>query len=79
MRLTIDYPEELVEGLDARELENLAREALIVRLYTLGKLSSGRAADALGLSRREFLELLDRTGTGWIDEEIDLDAEASHG
>ena len=36
------------------------REALVVRLYDLGKLSSGQAARLLGLSRWEFLDLLGR-------------------
>ncbi len=79
MRLTIEYPEDLLDTMDAQELEALAQEALLVKLYALGKLSSGRAAEMLGISRRAFLELLDRNGISVFDEEMDLEAEAARG
>jgi predicted HTH domain antitoxin len=34
----------------------------VVRLYADGKLSAGRGAEILGISLREFLELLERKG-----------------
>lgn len=79
MRLTIEYPEELLGSMNEQELTSLAREALLVRLYALGKISSGRAAEILGVSRREFLEVLDRNGVSSFDEETAIAAEAAHG
>jgi predicted HTH domain antitoxin len=58
----IDIPEKvlLAEKADevtfARELRVLAA----VKLYELGRLSSGRAADLAGMSRVEFLLALER-------------------
>ena len=57
-----------------RALENVDRSTLfkefiedglqerVVRLYEKGKISSGRGAEILGISLREFLELLERKG-----------------
>jgi predicted HTH domain antitoxin len=33
------------------------REATILELYRIGQITSGRAADDLGMSRGEFLDL----------------------
>jgi predicted HTH domain antitoxin len=79
--LCIDYPEELLTQSDESKeaLERLAREALLVRLYDLGKISSGQAARLLGLTRGAFLDLLGRYNVSIFDETMDLTAEARHG
>jgi predicted HTH domain antitoxin len=61
------------------ELSALALEALLVRLYERGFLSSGKAAELLHISRREFLDLLGEYGISAFDEDVDLVAEAQHG
>jgi len=73
-----DYPEELLDPTDQTpaSLERLAREALLVRLYDLGKISSGKAAELLGLTRREFLEILGSYGVSEFDDSQDVLAEA---
>ena len=78
--LQIEYPEELLDQADQTKeaLEDLAREALLVRLYDLGKISSGRAAELLSISRREFLDLLGRYNISCFDETMDVVAEAGH-
>ncbi|NPA13024.1 MAG: UPF0175 family protein [Aquificae bacterium] len=52
MKIVMEIPEDL--GLD----ENEVKIATIVKLYELGKTSSGRASKLLGISRIEFLDLL---------------------
>lgn len=75
-KVEIDYPDEALEGgLDEAQITALAREALYVRLYERGLLSSGRAAELLGITRWEFLDLLDRYGVSSFDENIDFDEE----
>ncbi|WP_129626115.1 UPF0175 family protein [Candidatus Oscillochloris fontis] len=76
--LQIEYPEELLEATaqSRQELEGLAREALFIRLYDLGKLSSGKASELLGISRREFLDLLGIYGVSAFDDTQDVVAEA---
>lgn len=61
-QITIQVPEKvlLAEKVDATEF---AREVLIlaaVKLYEIGRLSSGRAAELAGMSRVEFLLNLER-------------------
>ena len=77
--LRIEYPEELLAAMDEPALRALASEALMVELYDLGKLSSGLAAQTLGLSRRQFLDVLSRYGASPFDDAVDLAAEAGRG
>jgi predicted HTH domain antitoxin len=53
------FPNELAFALKMKEGE-VAREVLwlaMIKLYELGKLSSGTAAKMIGMTRTEFLEL----------------------
>jgi predicted HTH domain antitoxin len=72
----IEYPEDVLRDIDESQLRDLAREALFVKLYERGLLSSGRAAQALGMSRWEFLDLLGHSGISIFDDEADLAEEA---
>lgn len=61
-QITIEIPDKvlLAEKTDA---ESFAREILVlaaVKLYEIGRLSSGRAAELAGMSRVEFLLSLNR-------------------
>jgi predicted HTH domain antitoxin len=71
MRIQLDLPE-AVAGKDVAELSALARESLIVRLYALGELTSGEGAEMLGISRREFLDLLGQYNVSIFDDTADL-------
>ena len=59
--------------------EKFAKEAtkvLAVKLYEMGKLSSGRAAELAGVSRVSFLQSLGKYGTPIFDltkEELERD------
>jgi len=79
--LQIEYPAELLDqlGQTKETMEALAHEALLVRLYDLAMISSGKAAELLGISRREFLDVLGRYGVSEFDDAIDLEAEARRG
>lgn len=78
--LQIEYPADLLEqlGQTKETMEALAREALVVRLYDQGQLSSGRAAQILGVSRRAFLDLLGQYKVSYFDDDMDVAAEAGH-
>lgn len=73
----VTYPAELLvwSGQSPERLEYLAREALLVRLYDLGELSSGQAATLLGITRREFLDLLGTYHVSVYDDDVDLTVE----
>jgi predicted HTH domain antitoxin len=80
-RLEIDCPDELLTlaGQTKDALQRVAQEAFLVRLYDLGEISSGRAAEILHVSRREFLDLLGLFGVSVFDEQVDLEGEATRG
>ena len=78
LTLSVQLPDEITSK-DKTELEALAREALIVRLYDLGELSSGEGADLLGISRREFLDLVGHYGVSIFDDTMDVQQEARYG
>ena len=62
--LTIPYPEDLLLSLkeSPEEFETEARLLLAVKLYELGRVSTGRAAEVAGMSRVQFIFALDRFG-----------------
>jgi predicted HTH domain antitoxin len=59
-KIQLDIPDEVLVSLKETP-QTLGRELCIaaaVKLYELGKLSSGRAAQLAGMSRVEFLSIL---------------------
>ena len=76
--ITIPCPESVLVSLKETP-EAFAKEAnrlLAVKLYEMGKLSSGRAAELAGISRISFLQSLSRYGTPMFDlskEELERD------
>lgn len=79
--LNISLPDDIRKALSIgeEELAALALEALLVRLYERGDLSSGKAAEILRITRREFLDVLGAYGVTIFDEDVDLIAEAQLG
>jgi len=81
-QIALDIPDDLVDresNLQLADAARLAREALLVRLYALGHISSGRCAELLSLSRRAFLEVAGSYGVAVFAEPDDLHAEAERG
>lgn len=71
--LEIEYPDDVLDGISEPQLQALAREVLYAQLYERGLLSSGRAAELLGITRWDFLDLLGRYGISYFDEDIAQD------
>ena len=70
---------EAVQALEKVDRTTLFKEFIedglrdrVVRLYADGKLSAGRGAEILGVSLREFLELLERkcVGVNWDSDGV---------
>jgi len=73
MNLNIPYPPEILQALQKEpdEFEAEARLLLAVKLYELGRLSSGLAAKLAGVPRTTFLFLLGQHGLSPFGEEPD--------
>ena len=77
-QLTIDVPETvlLAEKMDAASFAHELRTLAAVKLYELGRLSSGRAAELAGMDRVEFLLNLGRYKVFPFESELrDLEAD----
>ncbi|MBN1339704.1 MAG: UPF0175 family protein [Bacteroidales bacterium] len=60
--INVEFPESLANTLRLRgkDFKNEMRTSSLVKLFELGKVSSGTAARVLGLTRLEFLDLLEK-------------------
>lgn len=60
--INIEYPEYLANKLklSVKDFESEMKTSSLVKLFELGKVSSGVAARVLGISRVDFLELLSK-------------------
>jgi len=76
--LTVHYPDalEAVTHLSSSDFQARARMAMAVKLYELGTLTSGQAADLAGVSRVVFLLECPRYGTPsviWDEDELEAE------
>jgi predicted HTH domain antitoxin len=70
---------DLAIGASAEELTRMARTVFAVRLFELGKITSGRAAELAGMPRRQFLLETAQHGipsVAWDDEELAAEGRA---
>ena len=61
-QVVVEVPEEVVElfGEGPERFGRQMYETAVVKWYDEGRISSGRGAEMLGISRADFLELLSR-------------------
>lgn len=68
--ITVEYPESLANQLrlSVKDFEHEIKTSSLVKLYEIGKISSGTAAKVLGISRIDFLTILARYQVSVFDE-----------
>lgn len=79
--LEITLPKEILSfGMDKDDVNREISKWLVFSLFRDDRISSGKAASLLGMTRREFLELLHREGIAYLDyseEEIQAESAAA--
>jgi predicted HTH domain antitoxin len=65
----------LAFGLDQQDIQHRLTEWLVISLFTEERISSGKAAQLLQLSRIQFLDLLRERGIAYLDYTADELAE----
>ncbi len=75
--ISIMYPESLAFSLKMGDKEFIdeMKTISLVKLYELGKVSSGHAAKLLNISRLEFLELLQKYNVSYFPKELEEELE----
>lgn len=64
----VQVPAELMGfGLSQADVQRHVAEWLVLSLFTEGRISSGKAARLLAVSRIEFLDLLRQHGIAYVD------------
>ena len=76
--ISVHFPETLAFSLkmDHEEFAKEAKTLTLVKLYEMGKISSGLAARSLSLSRLDFLNMLHKYGVSYFANKLDEDLES---
>ncbi len=76
--ISINYPESLALSLkmNNQEFENEMKTISLIKLYELGKISSGFAAKLLKLNRIEFLDLLEKYNVSYFPKGLENELES---
>jgi predicted HTH domain antitoxin len=78
--LNVRVPNSLLNlGLTQEEIQRRVSEWLVFSLFSEGKISSGKAGKLLGISRMEFIKLLQTRGIAFInftEDELNEELEA---
>ncbi|MBW7871095.1 MAG: UPF0175 family protein [Flavobacteriia bacterium] len=69
--ISIDYPEFLANSmrLSKDDFGKEIKVSALVKLFEMGKISSGTAAKVLKISRIEFLDLLEKYNVGFLNSD----------
>jgi predicted HTH domain antitoxin len=81
MQLVVEYPSSLPDILQEtpEQFEQEAKMAMVVKLFELKRISSGIAAELVGMDRVSFLLNLHRYGVPMIDlDETELESDMNN-
>lgn len=77
--ITIDCPKYLADAMrmNTDDFSKQMKESALVKLFEIGKVSSGTAAKVLNITRVEFLELLEKYKVSFLNVD-DLEEDLSN-
>jgi len=75
--ISINYPEALAFSLkmERKEFQSEIKTLSLIKLYELGKISSGFAAELLEMQRIDFLELLGKYNVSYFHNGLEQELE----
>jgi len=70
LTVRLQFPRDLLGALEVPQerLEARLRELIVLQLFREGRISSGKGAELLGISKLEFIQLLARHGIPYFTE-----------
>lgn len=70
LTVSLELPRDLLDALDVpqKQLSMRLRTLITVALFQEGKLSTGKGAEILGISKLEFIQLLSKHGIDYFTE-----------
>jgi predicted HTH domain antitoxin len=70
LSVRLELPRDLLGALDVAEVHiaGRLRELIALELYREGRISAGKGAELLGLSKRAFVDLLAQQGINYFSE-----------
>ena len=71
VKLDLELPDEILAQFEGREIETKVKQALVAELLREHRLSQGKAAELLGLSRHELFDLMAKHHVPVIDLSAD--------
>lgn len=76
--ISINYPESLAFSLKMKnqEFKSEMKTISLIKLYELGKISSGLAAKLLNMNRIDFLELLEKYNVSYFHQGLENEIES---
>lgn len=76
--ISINYPESLAFSLkmENQEFKSEMKTISLIKLYELGKISSGLAAKLLNMNRVDFLELLEKYNVSYFHKGLENEIES---
>ena len=82
VRFEVELPSDLILALNLEhsQLGHKAREWIVLQLFQEGAISAGKAAEILGRSKADFLQLLDGHRLPYLDwapEELEAEAKVA--
>lgn len=78
--IAVTYPESLAQSLKLAdsEFEREIKTISLLKLYELGKISSGTAAKILGIHRVDFIEEMEKYKVSVFNDETDLEEDVNN-